>query len=133
MSVQRTSRILVVDDDPQVLNLFARILTEGGYEVTATHKSSEVVQILRKEPTDLLVLDLDMPEPDGFEVLKFLRADRPGLRILVVSGYLHGALLKASELLGATASLRKTDAPELLLKTVDALLRPQPGTLPPRD
>ena len=133
MSVQRTYRILVVDDDPQVLKLYDRILTEGGYEVTATHKSSEVLQILRKKAIELLVLDLDMPEPDGFEVLKFLRADWPGLRILVVSGYMQGALLKASERLGATASLNKTDAPELLLKTVDALLRPQQGTLPPRD
>ena len=74
-------------------------------------------------PVDLLVLDLSMPEPDGFEVLKTLRAKRPGWRSLVISGFLGGALLEASELLGATASLSKTQAPKLLLKTVNDLLR----------
>jgi len=123
MSVERPSRILVVDDDQQVLSLFAQILTNGGYSVTAAHRSSEVASILKEQPIDLLVLDLNMPQPDGFDILRTVRAEMPSLKILVVSGYLQGALLKASELLGATASLNKTDAPKLLLKTVDAILK----------
>ena len=123
MSVQRQHRILVVDDDPQVLTLFAQILTEGGYAVTATNQSSEVAQVLRDQFVDLLILDLDMPRPDGFEVLRSLRARRSTLRILIVSGYLQGSLLEASELLGATASLSKADAPRMLLETVNGILR----------
>jgi CheY-like chemotaxis protein len=123
MSVRRPHRILVVDDDPQVLRLFVQILTKGGYSVIETNRSSAAVEILGEKPIDLLVLDLDLPRPDGFEVLKSLRRERPGLRVLVVSGYMQGALLKASELLGATASLAKTDAPRLLLKTVNAILK----------
>jgi PleD family two-component response regulator len=88
-SVQRQHRILVVDEDPQVLTLFAKILTEGGYAVTATNQSSEVAQVLRDQFVDLLILDLDMPQPDGFEVLRSLRAKRSTLRILIVSGYLQ--------------------------------------------
>src|SRR5271169_1751850 len=123
MSVEQKPRILVVDDDPQVLRLFVTILTEGGYSVTETNRSSAAVQILREQQIDLLVLDLEMPPPDGFDVLKSLRTKRPSLKILVVSAYLQGALLKAAELLGATASLNKTDAPGLLLKTVDTILK----------
>jgi two-component system torCAD operon response regulator TorR len=65
MSVEPTRRILVVDDDLQILRLFVRILTSGGYSVTATHQSNEVAAMLHEQPIDLLVLDLDMPGQDG--------------------------------------------------------------------
>jgi CheY-like chemotaxis protein len=123
MAAQRKSHILVVDDDPKVLKLFSRILNKGGYAVTETNRSSQAVRILGEKPVDLMVLDLDMPEPDGFDVLKALKRERPGLRILVVSGYMQGGLLRASELLGATAALAKADAPKSLLKTVGQILR----------
>jgi DNA-binding NarL/FixJ family response regulator len=59
------------------------------------------------DPIDLMVLDLSMPEPDGFEILKAVRSNRPELRILVISGWMGGALLKDAEFLGAKSSLDK--------------------------
>ena len=114
----------MVDDDPQILKLFSRILTGGGYTVRTEQSGGDALASLEDAgPIDLLILDLSMPKPDGFEILKAIRTKRPGLRILVISGFLGGSLLKASEFLGATASLSKTEAPKLLLKTVDDLLR----------
>ena len=118
----QTGRILIADDEPQILQLFQEILTSGGYTVTGVTSGKSIIETLDKDPVDLLILDLSMPKPDGFEVLKSLREQRPGLRILVISGYMQGALLKASEFLGATASLSKTEAPRLLLETVNSLL-----------
>ena len=120
--------ILVVDDDPQILALFAEILGKGGYSVRLTSCGRDALQLLREEPVDLVVLDLSMPEPDGFELLKTLRASLPGLRIVVVSGYLQGALLEAARMLGATATLSKSDAPASLLQTVRGILRGFPLT-----
>jgi DNA-binding NarL/FixJ family response regulator len=80
------------------------------------------MQAIQHDPVDLLVLDLSMPEPDGFEMLKVLRATKPDLKILVISGFIQGILLRAAQLVGATATLNKTDAPELLLPTVRDLL-----------
>ena len=112
-----------MDDDPQVLKLFTRILTKGGYSVLPETSSEKALDALQDvEPIDLMVLDLNMPAPDGFEVLKAMRNKRPGLRILVTSGFLDGALLEAAELLGATATLNKSDAPSLLLDKVNHLL-----------
>ncbi len=117
-------RILIVDDDSQVLKLYSSILTRGGYQVLTENSSQRAMQALDVAgQVDLLVLDLSMPPPDGFELLKTLRKTRPGLRILVNSGFLQGALLQAAELLGATAALNKTDAPAMLLPTVDQLLK----------
>src|SRR5690242_382150 len=101
-------RILVVDDDPQVLQLFQKILTRGGYSVIAERSSKRALELLEcDQGVAILVLDLSMPEPDGFEILKAMRTQRPELGIVVISGYLGGALLKASEILGASVSLSK--------------------------
>jgi CheY-like chemotaxis protein len=116
-------RILVVDDDLQILKQFHRILNGGGYEILTENSSRRALELLESgEPLDLLVLDLSMPEPDGFEILQRVRARRPELPILVTSGFLGGSLLKASESLGARASLNKLDAPRLLLEMVNGLL-----------
>src|SRR5262245_43252704 len=106
------AHILVVDDDRQILALFTGLLANGGYTVTSVESGTAAIEVLQNQSVDLIVLDLNMPPPDGFDVLKMLRAQKPGLRILVISGFMKGALLKASELLGATASLDKDDAPK---------------------
>ncbi len=115
-------RILIADDTPQILKLFKRILSKEGYSVTAVDSGAEALQVLDDEPVDLLILDLEMPPPDGFELLRILRQQRPGLRILAISGYMQGAMLKPSEFLGATATLNKTDAANSLVPTVQRLL-----------
>jgi CheY-like chemotaxis protein len=118
------ARILLVDDEPKVLKLFDKILTRGGHSVVSTNSGSSALEILKTAaPIDLMVLDLSMPKPDGFEVLKAVRAKWPGLRILVISGWMEGALLKPAKILGATFSLSKTDAPKLLLETVNKILQ----------
>jgi CheY-like chemotaxis protein len=116
--------LLVVDDDPQILKLFSQILTRGGYRVRTEASSQRAVRALDTgEPIDLVVLDLSMPEPDGFEILKAFRAKSPELKILVTSGFIGGVLLEAASLMGASATLNKIDAPKLLLQTVDSLLQ----------
>lgn len=71
---------------------------------------------------DLVILDLSMPEPDGFEVLKELRQREPALPVLVVSGFLVGSMLRAAELFGAMATLQKSDVPQFLLQTIARML-----------
>jgi CheY-like chemotaxis protein len=115
-------RILLVDDDPQIVKLFTTILERGGYAVTSTTSGELAMQTAAKDRPDLLVLDLSMPKPDGFEILKQLRATAPEVCVLVISGFLQGSLLKAAKYVGAAETLSKTDAPESLLETVDRLL-----------
>src|SRR5947209_611255 len=93
----RPARILVADDDPQVRKLFARKLRSAGYSVTEAKTGDETLATLRHSRFRLVVLDLDMPGTDGFEVLKTARTEWPHLRVLVVSGFMKGALLEAAE------------------------------------
>jgi putative two-component system response regulator len=69
-----SARILVVDDDRSELDSLAAILDHAGYaNVTCTTDSAQVLGLCAETAPDLLMLDLDMPHPDGFEVMEMLR------------------------------------------------------------
>lgn len=115
--------ILLVDDDCQVINYLRTELEANGYAVTATTSGANALAIIRNRQPDLLILDLNMPEPNGFDLLRTERAHFPYLRILVISGYLRGALLQAAKLLGAVATLEKPFSAETLVAKVREILR----------
>jgi DNA-binding NtrC family response regulator len=114
--------ILLVDDDLPVLRFMQEALEEGGYEVTATTSGTSALAIIKERLPDLLILDLNMPEPDGFDILKTERSQFPDLKILVISGYLTGVLLDAATFVGAIGTIEKPFAPDALVAKVrDAL------------
>lgn len=80
------ARILVTDDDPEMRGITALILESQGYEVRTAQDGEEALAKVEEEEPDLLVLDLLMPNMDGFEVCKRLeeRRDRGGKRIPVI-------------------------------------------------
>lgn len=80
------AKILVTDDDPEMLGITAIILESQGYEVRTAKDGEEALAKVEEEEPDLLVLDLLMPNMDGFEVCKRLeeRRDRGGKRIPVI-------------------------------------------------
>src|ERR1700693_754702 len=89
--------ILVVDDDRPIVRYAKRVL-DNGYTVTGSSSANDALAAMKKCLPDLLILDLNMPEPDGFDFLRNERSKFPYLRILVISGYLHGVLLEAATL-----------------------------------
>lgn len=117
-----TPHILLIDDDRQVVQYLKTALEESGYSVVATTAGEEALASLKERLPDMLILDLNMPEPDGFDLMKTVRAEYPYLRILVISGYLQGALLKAASLLGAFATLEKPVTAEVLVAKVQEVL-----------
>ena len=115
--------ILVVDDDANVLAVMASALAAAGrFRVTSTLSGSDALDLLDREPFDAMVLDLNMPEPDGFEVLKSARQKFPALKIVVVSGYMHAPLLQAALLVGGTAAIEKPIVPRVLVESVNKAL-----------
>ena len=69
------ARILVVDDQRDILDLTATVLAAGGYGVTAVDSGVEALDRLARETFDLVLLDINMPEMDGWETLRLIRAD----------------------------------------------------------
>lgn len=69
------AKILIIDDELQTTTLLEMLLSEKGYETVSVNDSSQAVRIAQETSPDLIILDLMMPEPDGFKVCRMLRAD----------------------------------------------------------
>ena len=114
------SRILVADNEPEVRKEFASKLKSAGYAVAEASSGRKTLDLLHSARFDVLVLDLDMPGADGFDVLKEVRSDMPHLRVLVIS--VKRDLLEAAEWFGAVAAIDKVSAPDRLVTIVKRLV-----------
>lgn len=120
-------RILVVDDDPIVLASCERILGDGGHEVIEAKSVEEGLEALRSGRLDLLILDVIMPEHDGFVMMDTVRRDRPDLPILVMSGYPTQEVMARGMGMGAVRFLSKPFSPEELIEAVQTATTGSPG------
>jgi class 3 adenylate cyclase len=118
------SRLLVVDDNKVNRLLLARNLQLQGHQVALAENGRRALEMLRSEPYDLMLLDIEMPELDGFGVLELLAVD-PTLRDLpvIVTSSLEGvaAVVRCIEL-GADDYLHKPVNPVLLKARIDSSL-----------
>lgn len=69
------AKIIVVDDDKSSTALFEQVLLMNNYEVNVINESSKAIQLANTVGPDLFLLDLMMPQPDGFKLCRMLRAD----------------------------------------------------------
>ena len=115
------SRILVVEDEPEILDFITRYLSLDGHEVLRATTGHEALR-LAGDGVELVVLDVMIPKPDGLEVTRRLRATSP-VPILIVSARAEEADRVTGLELGADDYLTKPFAPRELLARVKALLR----------
>ena len=80
------SSILIIDDDPQILKMLRQILEREGYEVTEASNGKQGVRLYRKNPADLVITDIIMPEKEGIEIIIELKRDYPDVKIIAISG-----------------------------------------------
>lgn len=80
-------RILVVDDDPLVLELLGISISSFGFEFAAANNGREAIAILRKETFEIVITDMMMPEVDGMQLLEHIKKNYPRTDVIVVTGY----------------------------------------------
>jgi two-component system cell cycle sensor histidine kinase/response regulator CckA len=121
--------VLVVEDEDSVRELVRQILEENGHAViTARHGRDALLTAERDErPIDLLVTDVVMPEMNGGELVERLQAQRPGLKVLYISGYTNDEVLRRG-VPGSTASfLHKPFTTDAFLRRVQEVLEGVPA------
>src|SRR6266849_10190684 len=104
MATARTRRrrtILVVDDEPDMLSLFKRILSNEDADILPAGSGAEALAIARRRQLDLVILDIKLPEVSGIEVLKRLRKMDDQLPVIIVTAYGSADSVRASMRLGA--------------------------------
>ena len=124
-------KILVVDDDPDILDAVSMILESQGYQVVTARDGVEGLANLKAEMPNLMILDLLMPKMDGFGVLKELQDPRwskyRNIPILILTSVREEASRRRYELetgleLGVDDYVEKPMAPDVLLERVGQLL-----------
>ena len=111
-------KILVVDDDPMVLDSCELVLCSEGYEVSLTSGVKEALELLEEKKFDLLLVDVIMPEYDGMYLIGNVRENLPHLPILVMSGYPTPETISSGMRMGATHFIAKPFTPDELIKAV---------------
>jgi two-component system, cell cycle sensor histidine kinase and response regulator CckA len=84
-----TKRVLVVDDEPSVLSVTARILRDAGYVAVTAPNAREALRLLEESdpPIDLVITDVVMPETDGHALGRLIAERHPGVRVVYMSAY----------------------------------------------
>jgi len=116
------NKILIVDDDVDICHFFQKILTEMGYEVNTASGARESLTVIRRDPPDVLFLDVKMPKMDGLECLRRIRKIKRKLPIVMITGY--GDLKSAQEAmrLGADEYISKPFDLEEIRRLISELL-----------
>jgi len=117
-------RILLVDDDREIVESMKITLESKGYEILVARDGNQGLAMAEREDPDLVILDMMMPKRSGFLVLEKLRRTRSiPMRIIMVTAN-EGSRHKAyAEMLGVDDYIRKPFAMDRLIDSVDRLLR----------
>lgn len=116
------ARILIIDDNPDILQLFGRALKKAGHEVVEAPDGKVGLLLYREDPADLVITDIVMPEKEGIETIRELRRDYPNAKIIAISGggtaMASSTCLLLAERMGVQRSLRKPIKISELLEAV---------------
>ena len=125
LATQKT--ILVVDDEDGVRESVREVLSDEGYRVVDTADGTRVLQIIREERPELVLLDIWMPQIDGIGLLKEIKSQEPDINVVMVSGHgnIHTAVTATK--FGAFDFIEKPVSLDGLLLTVQRAL----GEMPP--
>ncbi len=82
--------VLIVDDEPSILQPFEGLLSDEGFKVLTASNGYEALKIVEQDPPDIVLLDIWMPGIDGIETLKEIRATNPHIPVIMVTG--HGTI-----------------------------------------
>ena len=124
--VERTPKILIVDDDPRLRDLLRRYLGENGFNVLVSENGDAMKRLWVREHFDVLLLDLMMPGEDGLAILKRLRAEKNMTPVIMLTARGEDVDRILGLELGADDYLGKPFNPRELLARIHAVLRRRP-------
>lgn len=119
------ARILIIDDNAQLREMLNLMLTQAGHEVAEAGSGEMGVKLYRETPSDLVIVDILMPEKGGLETIVELKRDFPNAKLIGISGGFQKKTDEnhsLAELLGVERTLSKPFASEELLKAVGDVL-----------
>jgi DNA-binding response OmpR family regulator len=120
-----SQHILVVDDESQIRELLSAYLVKQGFKVSSAATSEETLNLLKKEPADLVVLDIGLDNEDGLKLLADIKKNHPGLRVVMLTGMgFVEDLLQEAHQKGADGYVSKVLPLDELLMAIQRTFKP---------
>jgi UDP-3-O-[3-hydroxymyristoyl] N-acetylglucosamine deacetylase len=116
------NKILVVDDEEALRTVLSTELEGEGYQVSTAGDGEEAIKILGSQQFHLILLDIKMPNVDGFQVLKFVKQKQPSTKVIMLTGFADLKNAIESKKLGAEDFVSKPYDLVDLLTTVERVL-----------
>ena len=120
-----SATVLIIDDEPQIRDLLTNILEMEGYAVRAAADGRQGVEAYRRNPADLVVTDMIMPEQEGIETIRELRQLNPQVKVVAMSGggrIEPNTYLELAKRMGAAHTLTKPFSVQEVIDTVKRLV-----------
>lgn len=121
------ARILVVDDEPDIVRVVVKIMEARGHTVTTAKDGAEAIERVKADPPDVVILDLNLPKVDGYEVCKAIKTD-PATRhvpvVMMTAAYVSVEDARNGSAAGADEYVVKPFLREVLVHNVERLIKP---------
>ncbi len=117
-------KILVVDDEQDVLDLFRDLFTKQNYQVECALSGKSALEMIDKDRSDVVLLDIKMPEMDGIQALEEIKKKDPSIEVVMLTAYgYEDELINKSMQKGASGYISKNLPLQQIINTFNTLLK----------
>ncbi|MCS7231831.1 MAG: response regulator [Elusimicrobiota bacterium] len=120
MTITKKTKILVVDDDTDIVVLISSFLAEEGFKVYTTTRPTQAIEYVQNYPVDLAIIDIALPEMNGIELLKKLKEIKPNIEAIMITAYKDAEKVVEAFRLGAFDCIFKPFNLQYLRKAIMA-------------
>jgi len=120
------AHILIIDDDVQIREMLRKMFEKEGFGVTDAPNGKEGLKLQNKNPAEVIITDIIMPEKEGLETIREIKSDFPETKVIAISGggfIGPDSYLSVAQMMGATLTFRKPIKTKELLKAVNGLIK----------
>lgn len=127
--MSQSYRVLFLEDEPTIREVLKEYMTVSGYEVTESEQGGHALEMLQNQEFDLAVLDIMVPGIDGFQVLQYIRSEKPDMAVIMLTALDDEKTQVKAFNLYADDYIIKPVSPIILLKRMETVLRRTAGSI----
>jgi two-component system cell cycle response regulator DivK len=123
------SKILVVEDDPDIMRILTHALTGAGHQVVPAYGGEDAIRKVKAQQFDLVLTDLSMPKVSGVEVIQAIKSDpaTQHIPVLAVTAHVWDTIAQSAGQVGCDGYISKPFSPKQLVQEIQKYLKPSPA------
>jgi CheY-like chemotaxis protein len=123
----RKAKLLVVEDDPDIMKILVRTLSDAGYQVVPAYGGEDAINKVRSQKFDLVLTDLAMPRVSGVDVIQAIKANKEtaNIPVIAVTAHVWDTIAQSAAQVGCDGYVSKPFSPKQLVTELEKHLKPR--------